>query len=91
MIINKYIQIFKEDKWFIAYATLDYNKKIIIWYPSKKPFNDSFIDSKFSNRETWKLFCGHKYFIELLSTNKLKYLPREIREIIWKHFNTLTI
>ena len=67
MITNKYIQIFIQDKWFIAYPVLDYNKKIFIWYPNKKSFNDSFIDIKFSNRKTWKLFSGHKYFIELLS------------------------
>ena len=91
MITNRYIQIFYNDKWFLSYVTIDQCNDLCIWYCYKNPFIDSFIDSVYSNRKTWKLFSGHKYFMYLLSTEKIKYLPIEIRKIIWGYLNILSL
>lgn len=90
MILNKYIQIFNYNKWFLSYVIRDNNDDICVLYCDKKPFNDSFKDSVYSNRRIWKIFIGHKYFMYLLSNEKFIYLPQEIREIIWDYLNVLS-
>lgn len=89
--IKKYIQVEYQNKWYLCYCDIDKNNKIYFWYPKIKPFFEKTINFKIYNDMKWKLFSGHLYFIYLITLNKLKYIPCDIRQKIWFYLNLDTI
>ena len=93
--INKYIQIYINNIWYLAYISLNYNNKPYIWFTNKIIIDNDYNFNKIMINNInyyFKIFIGHLYFINLISSNKLLYyLPIEIRKIIWKYINLNTL
>jgi hypothetical protein len=93
--INKYIQIYFNNIWYLAYISLNYNNKPYIWFTNKIIIDNDYNFNKILINNInyyFKIFIGHLYFINLISSNKLLYyLPIEIRKIIWKYINLNTL